>query len=122
MSNLHEKFVIARSLIEKGWTKRASARDADGQPIYFGLDNACSFCTLGAFYRTVYGKGGININDKSHREFDSMVDMLSFVLRGILLPSGALSIMIWNDSVERTHQDVLGALDKCIAECTKLGV
>lgn len=46
-----EKLKAARSLIEKGWTQFAAARDVNGKPVPYYDPLATQFCALGACHR-----------------------------------------------------------------------
>lgn len=89
----------ARALIEKGFCKGASARDAKGFPTPFGGPSACSWCASGAICHLA------SIVTASHK-------VAMAALRKAAGTTG--SIAYWNDAPERTQADVLAAYDRAI--------
>ena len=88
--------VKARSLIEKGWTQKALARDAHGEKVHPKDPNACEWCATGALRAVL-----VNISDYSD-----------------LLTSQAPSdIILFNDNTNTTKEDILAVFDKAIERC-----
>lgn len=85
---------------EKRWTKGVFARDADGMatcPVY---GEASCFCIAGAARMITNDRAyGTGLNAWRAR---------------VLEAARARSLGEWNDAPERTHAEVLAALDKAI--------
>lgn len=91
-----EDFKLTRTIVEQGWTK--------GRFEAFVGDKVC-YCLLGALehaaeetYATAQCRLFIKANSIHHNGRS---------------PSG--TVVMWNDAPERTHEEVLAALDKTIA-------
>lgn len=98
-----EVLIKARALVEKGWTKGAGARRANGASVYPDDNEACRWCILGA----------VNAAEYHDRELR---------LRAITKLKAAIpkaGIADFNDDPATTHADVLAAFDRAIAECEK---
>lgn len=80
------------------WTQGVTARDADGQPIPPNCEGAVSFCLVGGVRKTC-GLFGVY--------------KWRYVL-AIEETLGITSLGSWNDEPERTHAEILSALDQTI--------
>lgn len=80
------------------WTQHTWARNERGELTDYRGADACKFCIGGAFFRTAEGsERSVRIRAWDH----VMVATYS-------------NTFIWNDAPERTHAEVLEALDKAI--------
>lgn len=98
--------MVARGLLEKGWTQRDFARDASGCSCGIASDGAARFCMIGAINRAWYDRTG---NTVPHNE--------GVVISGYFYraePSLLGSIAYWNDRPGRTLSEVLAVMDKLI--------
>jgi len=86
----------ARSLLEKGWTTGAAARDKDGKIVYVGEPSAAKFCAMGAMSQVT----GVNYSHQT-----SMEELIRSFL-------GGGSISYYNDT--HTQKDVLELFDAAI--------
>jgi len=89
-----------RGRIEKGWSQDASARDASGEQVPLGSDEAVSWTLCGAF--ALAGKDGIPMGH------------LPAALRALADVTGMESLNGWNDEAGRTKEEVLEALEAAI--------
>jgi len=89
-----------RGRIEKGWSQGAYARDAFGEQVALGNDEAVAWTLCGAF--ALAGKDGIPMHH------------LPAALRALAEVTGMESLNGWNDDAARTKQEVLDALDAAI--------
>jgi hypothetical protein len=89
----------ARALIETGWCRGSSARDAKGLVTPFGGEKAVSFCASGALVHLSY------CMTKAFRD-------ASAALHKAVGAFGSLAY--WNDAPERTKEEVLAAYDRAI--------
>lgn len=90
MNNV-EFLKAVRAIIEKGWTQRVFARDAQGKPVSSGSKEAVSHCVVGAA-----------------RAVGDIARLHSIMWRDIY------NIPEWNDDPRRTKGEVLAMLDKFI--------
>jgi hypothetical protein len=100
----------ARELIAKGWTQKVYARLADDTAIHFFNKDACRFCMVGAIYRA---------NDKfvDKGTTDNYYG-IRYLWTAVNLDSEA-QLTLWNDTPERTVDEVLAAYDKAITLAEK---
>jgi hypothetical protein len=88
-----------RSKIEQGWTRKTFARNFEGMPVSLCSSDACEFCLVGAIFKvTALSKFGL----------------LSDVMGAVGAACGHGSLIIWNDSPNRTKEEVLAVVDKAI--------
>lgn len=102
-------------MLPGAWTKQATARDKDGQPL--GLANsrkACRWCSVGAVYRA-------GARAASGYVFDDVEALRA--LSQVIAPKGnpnesavLSTVASFNDAEQTTHQDVLSLFDKAIAD------
>jgi hypothetical protein len=94
----NEALRAARELLtpEGAWTKQALAFSADGKSVNPSSDEAVCWCVSGALFHT-NGEGPTN----------SLWDFVELAIGG--------NIASWNDDPNRTHSEVLSALDCAIA-------
>jgi hypothetical protein len=90
-----------RGRIETGWSQDAYARDASGERVPLGSDEAVAWTLCGAF--ALAGKDGIPMGH------------LPAALRALAEVTGMESLNGWNDDATRTKEEVLDALDVAIA-------
>ena len=91
-----------RARIENGWSQDAYARDAFGEQVPLGSDEAISWTLCGAF--ALAGKDGTPMGH------------LPAALRALAKVTGMESINGWNDEATRTKEEVLEALDAAVAQ------
>ena len=89
-----------RSRVEKGWSQDAHARDASGEEVPLGSDEAIAWTLCGAF--ALAGKDGIPMGH------------LPAALRALAEVTEMESLNTWNDAAARTKEEVLDALDAAI--------
>jgi hypothetical protein len=89
-----------RGRIETGWSQDAYARDASGEQVPLGSDEAVAWTLCGAF--ALAGKDGIPMGH------------LPAALRALADVTGMESLNGWNDEAARTKEEVLDALDAAI--------
>ena len=85
----------AALLVEKGWTQKVCARDATGKSIHSSDKRAVSFCIVGAV--CLAGKPGVGTVHPAFRFIEQVIDQTA--------------VAGWNDAVERTAPEVIGAID-----------
>ena len=85
---------------ESKWTKEVYARDEDNIAVSFMSGDACSWCLMGAIYKTI----------STIKERNDVINCLS----GFLLESHSIDIIKYND--ETSYEDVTNLLDKAIAD------
>ncbi|WZO97276.1 hypothetical protein EP7_004300 [Isosphaeraceae bacterium EP7] len=85
----------ARKLVEKGWCKGTSARNAAGEPTGTTDVDAVAWCPYGAM-GAIPGASFIRTTDRYRKSI------------------GRLAISKWNDEPERTKEEVLAAFDRAI--------
>jgi hypothetical protein len=90
-----------RGRIDTGWSQDAYARDASGEQVALGSDEAVAWTLCGAF--ALAGKDGIPMGD------------LPAALRALADVTRMESLNGWNDEAGRTKEEVLDALDAAIA-------
>jgi hypothetical protein len=93
-----EVLLAARELVAGGWTKGAFARTARGQSVSFRAKQANCFCLFGAVARAAGREGGPSMR------------YLNRVVTTETDPD--ISIVRYNDEPERTHLNVVVALEK----------
>ena len=91
----------ARERIAQGWAQGQHALDSDGKYTTSGADNAASWCAIGALQSVA----PLSMLD------DEMAALYCALERDIRSP---LSLAEWNDSLERTQEDVLRLYDCAI--------
>jgi hypothetical protein len=89
-----------RGRIETGWSQDAYARDASGERVPLGSDQAVAWTLCGAF--ALAGKDGIPMGH------------LPAALRALADVTEMDSLNGWNDEAGRTKEEVLDALDAAI--------
>lgn len=87
----------ARKLLEKGWTQRAYARNANGVAVDEGSPNACSFCVTGALNRAY-----------------ACLETHLLVGRFVKVRTGGDWLHLWNDAPGRTQEEVLTMIDEIL--------
>lgn len=92
-----KNFRKIKTLIRKGWTQNASARNKDGRIVGATSDEAVCYCLIGATVRVA----GVD------------ADSLSRLFRR----THGMGMVRYNDHIAGTRADVLRAIDKVIAEC-----
>lgn len=100
----------AKSLIDapEKWTQGAWARGAKGGRVTFYHSEAACFCAQGAIMKAAY----YHQVDGPMPSINKAKDAL---LSAINLNANEISIHEWNDSLYRTHEEVMEAFDKAIA-------
>ena len=115
---IQEIFKKTRSLVAKGWTQGAYARDANGRwSVSIDDPEAVYFCITGALSRACVE----SVNDGHLVRFERMdlaeklykLAMAEFCNKNAM-PSPDF-VVAWNDSRFTTQADVLVALDRCIS-------
>jgi hypothetical protein len=92
---------VAAQLVEKGWTKGALARDAEGYAVSLESDDAVCFCAIGAINRAVWWlgpQGGVWV----------AVIIMNDVQA--VLPSHEKSLHFWNDYDAKDAAEVAAKL------------
>ena len=94
----------ARTTLEnpEAWTRGALARRANGMSTYTRSTYAVSWCLVGAIARA--GTDG---------ETQSVAILR---LKKVIGKDAEHSIVQWSDNPERTHEEVLAAFDRAIAD------
>ena len=89
---------------ESRWTKDAYARDKDGKTVSHDLEEAYSFCLVGAMFRCYNVKPW----------WDPVRDKIIEELRKTFNVSerSSISITLWNDKRSTTFADVKALVDK----------
>ena len=87
---------------ESSWTQNTFARDVNGNTIDVDSDNACSWCLMGAIYKS---------SDTVNQSND-VVDCLYRVT--------GQSVCYYNDNKETQHQDIVNLLNTAIANCIEV--
>ena len=98
-------------LIERGWCRHVSAKDAKGREVCETAPEATRFCLLGAMYRAQRDV------DQARRRRDTrlVVERTRTRLHGL---TGSRALSIWNDS-QRSKRPVLRALKALLSETTR---
>ena len=86
--------------IETGWSQEAHARDASGDQVPLGRDDAVAWTLCGAFALASKGR-----HSNGH---------LQAALRALAEVTEMESLNGWNDEATRTKEEVLDALDAAI--------
>jgi hypothetical protein len=94
----------ARRLIARGWTQHADARAADHSPVHPWDDRAASWSLLGALVAAVEHTAATRGEQTAMSELAHTCILLADTV-------DTDSLEHWNDSPERTRNDVLAALD-----------
>ena len=101
---------LARSYIEKGWCKRALARDRLMAEVAPYSQDAVAWCAVGAIERAIADLMGPEsldtARDMQHRASDALLMTIS---------RRPLSIPVWNDQVVRNREEVLAAFTGAMA-------
>ena len=87
----------ARGRIEQGWCQKASARDAQGTRVLAMCSSAVKWCAIGAI-------------DAEMQHEDGYHNPISTIAR----VAGTDNVAQWNDSPDRTQEEVLAVFDKAI--------
>lgn len=100
----------ARALIEKGWTKGASARNAARASVSEYSAAACAFCTIGALRRAYLDCHAFA--GELYAATDALTDQLPARRRGL----GRATILQYNDNRQRTKEEILALFDAALKE------
>lgn len=93
-----DQLLAARNLIDKGWTRGASARNAKGEAVYYGDPTAVTFCLIGSIHAV------------------GALDTAYYAVWDALIKRGGSKVMSqFNDEPGRTKDDVLALIDEAIA-------
>ena len=109
MKTVKEAFIEARALIAAGWTTKANARTATGNPVDHWEPTAVCFCTYGAMGRAAFGvqsEWDDNVNSAK-----LYADMCAAFLRAN--PQIWQGVANWNDASDQIT--VLEAFDNAVA-------
>lgn len=98
VSLLKTDLLATRAVIAKGWCQEACAKDASGCTVPSASHRAVSWCLIGATY---------NVDLPEQRRVNVDEALCS------ALGNDALSD--WNDTDNRTQEEVLALIDKAIA-------
>lgn len=93
----------------KAWTQNGWGRDVNGKLITASLvadERACSWCVDGALRRSAW------LPQRHRGLHQAYVDSVDHLARAVGIDVGDL--WDWNDHSQRTHAEVLAALDKAI--------
>ncbi len=82
--------------IQRGWTIRAFARDANFQPVGLESPNTVCWCAVGALYQ--------KIKNPYSEQLKEALSILDSVIRE---QNSTLSILHWNDQPGRTKEQVI---------------
>ncbi len=108
---LSEIFSHARTLIARGWTQHAHARDICLNDVDVFDPDACQFCIEGAL---INAAAALRLTGT---EADKVV--LDATLLFASTRRSKLSVMGWNDDHRRTKEEVLRAIDKTIVKAQR---
>ena len=99
----------AQSLVKKGWTQGANARNAEGNRVYTDDPNACQFCAGGAL---------IAVSPTT-----ALYRSAARVLRVVIETQfwNDKNVPEFNDASETTQSDVISAFDEAIKRCENDG-
>lgn len=98
----------ARELIRRGWTQHADARDGDAKPVRPWDDQAASWSLLGALVAAVEHTAAV---DGEHAAISELAQ--ACILLADILDTDSLNA--WNDSPDRSSEDVLAAIETAVA-------
>ena len=110
---------IAKTLVERGWTKNSLANDSKGMPCAATSKEACEWCVIGAIDRVAYDIG-IPIRedpifaedpDKHSRILRPWTDALSSVLEA----ANFIDIARYNDEYINSKEEAMQWIDRAIA-------
>ena len=102
--------IHARALIEKGWTKDASARNAARASVSEYRADACAFCTMGALHRAYLDCDAFA--GELYAATDALADQVPLRRKG---PSRTTLIQ-YNDNRQRTKEEILALFDAALKE------
>lgn len=93
-----EILLRARARVERGWTQEAFARKASGVSTHPAHEDACSWCLEGATFQL------------------TRIDHLAAARDALRDVVGTTDLALWNDTSERTKEEVLVAIDAALAK------
>lgn len=98
----------ALELIRRGWTQDTDARAADATPVRPWDDRAASWSLLGALVAAVEHTAAV---DGEHAAISELAH--ACILLADILDTDSLDV--WNDSPDRSHDEVLAAIETAAA-------
>lgn len=107
-AEVRELLIVARALVDRGWTQRVEALNGKGKPVWARNPQSVCWCLAGALDRAAY---------LLHQP-DVLVDEIGHILAqklGFDFEDLA-EVVNWNDAPERTQAEVVALLDSLIAE------
>lgn len=105
----------AADIVEKGWTQKTSARDADGNKVYPFGEEGVSFCATGAIQKAVSVVSGGDMHPiDAEMLISTCWAKLSYHLGYKKDDVGGLYEFLghWNDQEGRTKEEVSDAMRK----------
>lgn len=109
--------VKARDILAKpgAWTQNAEARDVHNNQVQVGSTDAVCFCVVGGLWQaaTIIEREAHVYNWGPHVKY-ARVLLEEYVCSG--QPNKASALVLWNDTVGRTQQDVVNVLDEVIVQ------
>lgn len=99
----------AQDLVKTGWTQGALARDKNGQYTSEYSLEACSFCTLGAYFRAARE---LSVQDVEVMQRVRVLAWSSLETAINEFPGGRGNISSFNDNPIRTVEQVIAVFEK----------
>ncbi len=110
-----------RRLLNKGWTQRANARNAYGNPVNFWSKSACKFCLTGAVRKAISSDKTLDgRNQDVARQIVRLMDRT--INKSLSSISGFCSTMYFNDTQSRSargKQNVIRFVDGLVKTLTR---
>ena len=114
MTDILDILKNTRELISKGWCQFALAVDSNFNVVDYNNSTATSYCLIGALEKSIFRDKYSKSNTDNHKYFTKVYNILLKYIDG---PHFTLST--WNDSRDRTQQQVLDMLDNAIRDLEK---
>jgi hypothetical protein len=103
----------ARGLLVSGWSRRAQARDSNGNVVPAWSEDACSWSVLGALLASWHRQQAESLDmDFVAHGFDARA--LGDATQAIGDVTGNASIEGWNDHPARTVGEVIATIDRAV--------
>lgn len=98
-----------KRLLNMGWIRGSNAARADGLIVPFISEEACAFCLQGAFHRASFNLQALCAKGTAYE--DARAALVKSCAKALKRPDpcGA-HVWIFNDSVGRTHSEVLAVV------------
>ena len=102
----------ARGLLQRGWSRRAQARDPQGRVVLPWSEEAASWSLLGALLATWQVHDMAEDADFVAHRADARA--LGDATQALGEATGTAALDKWNDAEERNLNDVLAAVDRAL--------